>query len=80
LAHVLRPACQISTVIEVWADRLLRRKVVIPTVILFVLALPLGGPLRWISDLGVVALFLLFSLWLAKRFVGRVGGTTGRPR
>jgi Ca2+/Na+ antiporter len=60
-----------SALVAILADRLLRRKVVIPTVVLFILALPLGGDLRWISGIVIVALFLLFSLWLASNYVRR---------
>lgn len=71
---------QFCTVVETLSDRLLRRRVVVPTVVLFILTLPLlGGDLRWINGLGIVALFLLFSLWLARNYARRTNGPGARP-
>jgi uncharacterized membrane protein YeiB len=66
-----------SAVVATLSDRLLRRRVVMPTVVLFILTLPLGGDLRWISDIGIAALFLLFSLWLAMNYVRRTKNGPG---
>jgi len=63
-----------SAVVDTWSGRLLRRSVVIPTAVLFLVALPLGGVLRWISGMATVALFLLFLLWLARNFARRKHG------
>ena len=69
-----------SAAVEVLSDRLLRRRVVIPTVTFFVLAVLLVGVLPWISAIGTVAVFLLFSLWLARNYVRRTNGPgTGLP-
>lgn len=71
---------QFSTVVETLSDRLLGRRVVVLTVVLFMLTLPLlGGDLRWINGIGIVALFLLFSLWLARNYVRRTNGPGAGP-
>jgi hypothetical protein len=53
---------RVSAVIEALSVRLLRRRVVIPIVVFFVLTFPLVGNLRWISDIGIVAASLLPAL------------------
>lgn len=68
-----------SAVVGTLSDRLLRRRVVVPTVALFILTLPLlGGGLRWINGIGIMALFLLFALWLARNYVRRTSGPGAR--
>lgn len=68
-----------STAVETLSERLLRRRIVIPTVALFILTLPLlGGELRWINGICIVALFLLLSLWLARNFLQRMNGPGAR--
>jgi hypothetical protein len=69
-----------STLVDALSDQLLRRRVVIPTVVFFVLTLPLlGGDLRCINAVGIVALFLLLSLWLATNYVRRTNGPGAGP-
>jgi hypothetical protein len=63
-----------ANVVEVLSGRLLRRGVVAPTIVVFILALPFVGALWWISAVGAVALFLLFSLWLARNHLRRTNG------
>ncbi|MBS1845881.1 MAG: hypothetical protein JST53_15815 [Actinobacteria bacterium] len=64
-----------STVVETLSDRLLRRTVVVPMVVLFILTLPLlGGDLGWVNGIGIMALFLLFTLWLARHYIRRTNG------
>ncbi len=69
-----------STMVATLSDRLLHRRVVVPTVVIFILTLALlGGDLRWINGIGIMAVFLLFSLWLARNYVRRTNDPNAGP-
>jgi Ca2+/Na+ antiporter len=69
-----------SAIVGTLSDRLLHRRVVVPTIALFILTLPLlGGDFGWISGIFIVAVFLLFLLWLAANYVRRTSDRSAGP-
>lgn len=63
-----RLLARFSNVVGRLSDRLLRRRVVVPAVVLCILALPLQRVVPWIGYIGVVVVLGLLMLWMADRW------------